>query len=129
MCFVADGYCTVYEEKTIKQSRKPHKCSDCYKVIPTGSSYKQVFSVFEGDANTAKMCQLCLSLRAGIVEVELAEGCSANEAEPLLGMLFDQLHDSDPAHYYHRLIELGRAKDATWLASNCKFDLEGEEYQ
>lgn len=121
MCFYSDGYCTVYEQKDIKKSRKVFKCSDCFKVVPVGSSYMSIFTVFEGDANTFKICNLCRSLREGIVQVEIAEGCSRSEAEPLLGDMIGQLRESDPEDYHKKLIALGRVGDAAWLAKNCNF--------
>lgn len=121
MCFIADGYSTVYEETVIKKSRKAHRCNDCHKEIAVGSSYRSVFSVYEGDATTTKMCNRCQSLRSGIVLVEISEGCSRHEAEPLLGEMFEQLNDN--ANEYHkRLLELDRTDDAAWLAANCRID-------
>lgn len=121
MCFYSDGYCTVYEPKTIKKSRKEHKCSDCFKVIPCGDSYESIFTVYEGEADTWKICRKCKQLREGIVQVELAEGCSRHEAEPLLGAMFDQFEGA-AEHYHEKLVALGRDADADWLAVNCNLD-------
>lgn len=121
MCFIADGYNTVQTENVIKRSRKAHKCSDCFKTIPIASSYKSIFCVYEGDASTFKICEQCQSLREGIVLVEIAAGCHRNEAEPLLGAMFEQLGESEPEGYHGKLIELGRKDDAAWLAANCNF--------
>lgn len=123
MCFVADGYCTVYEETVIKKSRKQHQCSDCGGLIGVGESYRSIFSVYEGDATTSKMCHKCQSLREGIVLVELAEGCARHEAEPLMGAMFEQLNDG-AEHYHTKLLGLGRADDAAWLAANCHIENE-----
>jgi len=79
-----------------------------------------MFTVYEGDASTFKICAKCQSLREGVVLIEIAEGCSEHESEPLLGAMFDQLHDSDPEVYHKKLIELGRSDDAAWLAQHCK---------
>lgn len=130
MCFISDGYCTVQESKTIKKSRKAHRCDDCGNVIPIGSSYRSVFSVYEGDASTVKICDKCQSLRQGIVLVELAEGCHQNEAEPLLGAMFEQIAESEGAgdsHYLKRLVELGRHDDAAWLAEHCNIGQDEQE--
>jgi hypothetical protein len=42
-----------------QRARKPYKCETCNNAIETGSRYKRVFYVFEGDAHEEFACELC----------------------------------------------------------------------
>lgn len=126
MCFIADdGPAEVYNEHFIKKSRKAHKCSDCFKIIPAGSSYRRVDMVFMGDFSTFPICNKCEQLRKGIVQVEMKEGCARHESEPLMGCMFEQIYGGAD-HYYKELKSLGLFKEAEWLLEQSPY-LEKED--
>jgi hypothetical protein len=53
-----------------------------------------------GETTEDFMCGECCKLRGAIREVEIAEGCSPHEAEPLIGELRDAFWESDHAIEY-----------------------------
>lgn len=86
MCFDYDGYCEVWQE-SFPKARKPHKCCECGGVILKGHKYRNIFSVYEGDATTSKVCMPCEAVRDIIRQHENDEGCDGNEAEAPIGEL------------------------------------------
>ena len=58
-----DGTCEVFEQTIVKKSRKLHKCCECGREIPVGSSYESTFTVYEGDAVRLKTCIACADIR------------------------------------------------------------------
>ena len=49
-----------YNEKIVKKSRKDHKCDICRDTISSGSSYKRINALFEGNVSTTKVCERCI---------------------------------------------------------------------
>jgi hypothetical protein len=58
MCFIDLDPCEVWDERE-RKARKEHKCGACGKTIRVGETYLTHFSVFEGNANSEKMCFPC----------------------------------------------------------------------
>ena len=58
MSFEPDEYCEVFEVSH-RKARKHHKCSACDGPIRPGDRYVNVFTVFQGDAETIKRCLRC----------------------------------------------------------------------
>lgn len=44
-------------------ARKPHKCYECSRTIPTGSEYEYTAGSWDGDFQTFKTCEQCAGLR------------------------------------------------------------------
>ena len=53
-----DEYCTIHE-KTLRKARKEHDCCACGRVIRPGQRYANVFTVYDGNAETFKRCGAC----------------------------------------------------------------------
>ncbi len=94
MCFDYDGYSEVWQE-TFPKARVPHKCCECGGVIAKGHKYRNVFSVYEGDAMTSKTCMPCEAVRDIIRQHEEDDGCTGSEAEAPIGELAQALIDGD----------------------------------
>ncbi len=60
MCAIEPDYdpCQVFTERPVI-ARKLHKCSECCGPIEPGRMYIKHFSVFDGDSNSAKICEAC----------------------------------------------------------------------
>ena len=59
MCdFDVDEYCELWRETT-HRARKVHQCSCCEGAINKGSSYKKIFTIFDGHVSSEKVCILC----------------------------------------------------------------------
>ena len=58
MCDIYLEPCEVWVE-THRKARKEHECSCCFRKIVRGETYLIHFDVFEGRANSRKMCQQC----------------------------------------------------------------------
>lgn len=82
----ADGVCEVWNVRHIKKSRKEHRCIECGEIIPAGSSYESVFSVYEGEAETSATCEICR-------EVRDAYRCDGDSW--VIGTLWDDIAQSD----------------------------------
>lgn len=94
MCFADYDACapSVFDEST-PTARKEHRCSECGGVIAKGVKYKRVFGVWDGCADSFKICPACDELRERIVEHELAEGCDEDESHCPFGQLGQYLAD------------------------------------
>jgi len=90
VCFYYDEYAELYREKDVK-AKKEHKCSECYQVIQKNEIYKYIFTVFQGDASTIKICSVCQDKRQKIHDIEISHGCKEHEAWPPLGDLREYL--------------------------------------
>lgn len=55
--------CELWIEKE-RKARKTHKCDCCQGVIEPKTQYFTHFSVFQGDATSAKMCKFCFDDRS-----------------------------------------------------------------
>lgn len=49
---------TLYKNALLK-ARKPHKCCECYKVIPPGEQYERAVGVWDGEFVTYCTCGEC----------------------------------------------------------------------
>jgi hypothetical protein len=60
MCEIGDddGYASVWSEKQ-RRARKQHRCTSCGGSIRPGDLYLNHFSIFEGDATSARLCAAC----------------------------------------------------------------------
>lgn len=63
----SDGYSVVLDDRNHK-ARKPHKCSECYRIIQAGETYNVQRIVFDGDANSYKTCQHCQVVKSWLVK-------------------------------------------------------------
>lgn len=62
MCWT-DGDCSeVWNERQIRAARKTHRCESGCRIEP-GQPYTSIFSIFEGDASTYKICPDCVALQ------------------------------------------------------------------
>lgn len=86
MCFVYDEYAELYREKKIK-AKKEHLCTECNKTIFKNETYQYVFTIFQGDATSIKVCSICQDKRQKIHDIEINHGCSESESWPPLGEL------------------------------------------
>jgi predicted transglutaminase-like protease len=90
MCFIYDEYAELYKEKDVK-AKKEHKCSECARTIFKNETYQYIFTIFQGDATTTKICSDCKDKRQKIHDIEISHGCSENESWPPLGELREYL--------------------------------------
>jgi hypothetical protein len=87
MCYCDDYYPpTVFREKNVK-ARKPHKCSECYRVITVGETYRSVFGVWEGNAQTFHWCAHCDAAQTVVAAVTDCRCYS-------FGGLWDDFHET-----------------------------------
>lgn len=49
---------SVFRENHVK-ARKPHKCSECYRVINIGETYRRIFGIWDGRPETFRWCAHC----------------------------------------------------------------------
>lgn len=54
-----DGYGTSFADKVIACSRVPHRCEECSRMIPVGSTYVVTSGIWEGEFYYLKMCNRC----------------------------------------------------------------------
>lgn len=59
MCSIDFDELPTVHSTTERKARKPHKCSECCRVIAIGERYRNFFCVFEGRASTSKTCEHC----------------------------------------------------------------------
>ncbi len=91
MCFDYDvGGPTVFVEEH-RTAIKQHRCDECFMPIRPGERYWSVFGVWEGEASRWKCCFTCEWFRDRIGEAEMEHGCSAHEAYPAFGCLYEAL--------------------------------------
>lgn len=48
---------------TTRRAKKDYKCCDCNAAISKGERYLYVFGVWEGEASSFRMCELCGDMR------------------------------------------------------------------
>jgi len=67
-----DCSCTVYvgdcdnadfHSETSPVAKKIHTCSECNRIIHVGEKYSREFGIWDGRAETFKICHDCLSIR------------------------------------------------------------------
>ena len=62
MCSIDDGEMPQFYNETNATARKPHKCCECDRVIPTGEKYLRIEGKWDGDFLTFKQCTHCVAL-------------------------------------------------------------------
>ena len=65
VCIGHDPDDGVVEELSEAQvtARKPHKCYECHRPIPTGTDYQKFVGKWEGKLVTYRTCLLCVEVR------------------------------------------------------------------
>lgn len=58
MCSLDYDLPTMYVRKAV-QARKPHKCSECYRVIAPDETYQRTTGVWDGSISTFLTCHQC----------------------------------------------------------------------
>ena len=53
-----------FQTSTTQRARKTYRCGECRHDIKPGDTYTRVFSVYDGIADTHKMCERCDDLMA-----------------------------------------------------------------
>src|SRR5687767_6685191 len=91
MCFDGGDAPRVYEERHHK-ARKEHKCCECRLPIRPGERYLACFGVWDGTAETFKICEVCEWFRSRIIEIEEEAGC-AGESFPPFGSVQSLMTD------------------------------------
>lgn len=68
MCLVndSDGYLVLLEERH-NRAKKPHKCTECNRVIGAGEVYLLEKAILDGDFETYKTCAHCQVARAWLM--------------------------------------------------------------
>ena len=62
--YVEDCYDALeFFSKTMRRARKEHKCCECRRMILPAEEYEHVSGKWEGQVETYKTCQDCLSIR------------------------------------------------------------------
>jgi hypothetical protein len=77
---------SVFNQKDVK-ARKPHKCSECYRVIAIGETYRNVFGVWDGSSETFFWCAHCDAAQS---IVEAATDCHCY----LFGALWEDFRET-----------------------------------
>ena len=92
MCFDYDGESEFFNSKTVR-TRKPHRCSGCNKVIPTGSQAEYCAGKYDRDFFSYYACENCQRLIESIAAQELREGCDWSQAWCSIDDLQQYLYD------------------------------------
>lgn len=87
MCFDYDGERAEVWREATRKARKPHRCSECSGPIAVGDRYFNIFSVYEGNADTYRCCPKCQLVREEIHRQETDRGCAEYESWPHIGGL------------------------------------------
>jgi hypothetical protein len=53
---------SVYRDET-RRAKKPYKCCDCGAAINPGDEHHYIFGVWDGFAQSFRMCALCMDMR------------------------------------------------------------------
>lgn len=73
------------------RARRQYACTECGLPIRPGEQYCYVFGVWDGDAQTHRICSTCEWLRERIALAEMEAGCGAHEACPGFSGLYEAL--------------------------------------
>jgi len=64
-CAYVDVDCSgIILEQRLYKARKQHQCCNCGRVIESKEEYEKAVGIWDGDFDTYKTCEACLSLRA-----------------------------------------------------------------
>jgi hypothetical protein len=55
---------------TKHKARKPHKCSECHRVVAAGETYRRIFGVWDGIAQTHFWCAHCCAGQAAYAALD-----------------------------------------------------------
>lgn len=83
----------MYNCTVINKSRKEHKCEECRRLIPKGSSYVKIFAVNEGYVWKAKRCLDCYKLCEELYSYRYSNGCYIEDAGHTWGELLSELRE------------------------------------
>lgn len=87
LCYCEDGdHASVFESTDVMSARESHACDECDRAILPGESYRRVWGVWDGEANTYRACCRCMVLEEW-VKAHFPCYC------PLLGGLIDRVRD------------------------------------
>jgi hypothetical protein len=105
MCEVHfDDYCEVWNETALK-ARKPHRCSCCGLRVRKGGYYVRHFSIFEGEASTAKICQACWLIREEFNDAHKVMLFPSTVAEHLDECIVTDEDEGEDASRWRRLLK------------------------
>ena len=62
-CIDVDETADLTHRREIKRARKPHKCCECQRTIPTGAPYRYESVLYDGRWSRYHTCRLCASVR------------------------------------------------------------------
>lgn len=54
---------SLFSEREIRSARKQHKCDECQNPINVGESYRSVFGVWDGMADSHRLCSYCVACK------------------------------------------------------------------
>lgn len=74
--------------KSIKKSRKPHRCAHCDEKIEVGSSYSREIGLWEGDFQDYALCLRCMTLLNSHDPIWESDGELGNFHEKLMDSHF-----------------------------------------
>lgn len=96
MCRVADwDPCEVYTE-TWRKARKTHCCYECGYTIGAGEKYVVVFTIFEGEPGSYKVCWFCHTMSKALTAAQRFH-CGESWGF-LLGALWDEVREFYDEH-------------------------------
>jgi hypothetical protein len=107
-----DGLCALWRESWVK-ARKPRACGSCQATIAPGDRYLKHFSIHDGDAHRASVCQPCGEAHKAFFEahdVHLAPPDSV--AYELNECINNSDADDDPARWQAMLDALKARREA-----------------
>lgn len=95
MCFdhYDDEYAEFYGERYV-MCRKPHRCEECGRAIPSGELAMNRSGKFDGDMFSLYVCGACELTRYQIHLHEIEEGCKGDETWCPNGELLQYCHDT-----------------------------------
>lgn len=92
--YCGDGEPIVVHNKRHPRARKEHKCCACDETIRRGDLYRDVFVVFDGDADTNKYCLRCARMYD---EIDNRMECDeAPDVHLACGHSWEELHGECP---------------------------------
>lgn len=113
---------SVYECDRPK-ARKPHECCECRGAIEVGERYHKHHGIWDGAADTFKVCEDCEALRA-----DIDRDVTDFEFKTPFGYLHESvLNGGDPV-FIKRFLDIKRKRGATiqpWMRARAKPSLVG----
>jgi hypothetical protein len=88
MCSEDHDYAEVWCEGT-RKARKEHRCEECWRAIPAGTTYVYVSGIYDRAPFSHKIHQACEDLR-GFIEDVVCGG----HGQVLIGELEEEIHEA-----------------------------------